>query len=317
MCSSVTVRCGFAVFGRFALRCSGSLCGGVSVCSRRPLRGRVPLCGSISVRCSRTLFCCLAMLGGSCSGGSFALRRSAGSLALCCRAGCITMRCRSRSLALRGPAAIGQAAAWRPTMDETRSEAARQALFCEQVLAKSGSNVLLETLREAKSVAAWEHFPPGDVFDPETGAQWYYHSHPPQEGQAEHGHFHCFVRPDGANGPIHHLVAVGVDAYGKLVRLFTVNQWVVGDNWLEAEGTVALLPRFDLHFARPSYLVNRWLAAVLALYADEIKILIRERDKVLAGHRPEGGAPAREDRALEVTSERGVDLRQMAAGLGV
>jgi hypothetical protein len=202
-------------------------------------------------------------------------------------------------------------------MDETRAEAARQALFCEQVLAKSGSNVLLETLREATSVAAWEHFPQGDVLDPETGAQWYYHSHPPQEGQAEHGHFHCFVRPEGANGPIHHVVAVGVDAYGRLLRLFTVNQWVVGDNWLEAEATIALMPRFDLHFARPSYLVNRWLSAVLALYADEIRALIRDRDRVLAAHQPANGAPARDDRALEVTSELGVDLRQMAAGLGV
>lgn len=202
-------------------------------------------------------------------------------------------------------------------MDEARAEAARQALFCEQVLAKSGSNVLLETLREAKSVAVWEHFPAGDVFDPETGAQWYYHSHPPQEGLAEHGHFHCFVRPEGAGGPVHHLIAIGVDAYGRLIRLFTVNQWVVGDHWQDAEGTIALLPRFDLHFARPSYLVNRWLAAVVGLYSEEIKGLIRRRDEVIAAHVAANGAPAREDRALEVTSELGADLRQMAASLGV
>lgn len=231
---------------------------------------------------------------------------------------CGSALCRStRRFALRGPAAIAQAGARRPEMDEAKADAVRQALFCEHVLAKSGSNVLLETLREAKSVAVWEHFPSGDVFDPETGAQWYYHSHPPVEGQAEHGHFHCFVRPEGANGPIHHLVAVGVDAYGRLLRLFTVNQWVVGDNWLGAEATIALLPRFDLHFARPSYLVNRWLSAVVGLYAEEIRTLVRERDRVLAAHQPENDAPARDDRALEVTSELGVDLRQMAARLGV
>jgi hypothetical protein len=199
-------------------------------------------------------------------------------------------------------------------MDEAKAQAARQALFCEQVLAKSASNVLLETLREAKSVAPWEHFPPGDVFDPETGAQWYYHSHPPQDGQTEHGHFHCFVRPDGPKGPIHHLVAVGVDAYGRLIRLFTINQWVVGDDWLDAENTIALLPRFDPHFARPSYLVNRWLAAVIALYANDIAGLIRERDRVLAAHRP---SDAREDRAQEVTSALAVDLRRTAQELGV
>ncbi len=202
-------------------------------------------------------------------------------------------------------------------MDADKSQAAREALFCEQVLAKTGGNVLLETLREAKSVAAWEHFPPGDVFDAETGAQWYYHCHPTEEGRAEHGHFHCFLRPDGAAGPVHHLIAVGVDPYGKLIRLFTVNQWVVGDAWLDAEGTIALLPRFDVHLARPSYLVNRWLTAILNLYAEEIASLIRERDGTIDAHRPADGTPPREDRALEVTSEVFVDLRQRAASLTV
>lgn len=202
-------------------------------------------------------------------------------------------------------------------MDEARRQAAQQALFCEHVLAKSGSNVLLETLREAPSVTAWEHFPPGDVYDAESGAQWYYHCHSPHEGQAEHGHFHCFVRPCGADGPIHHLVAVGVDAYGRLLRLFTVNQWVVGDQWLDAGQTIALLPRFDLHFARPSYLVNRWLSAVLGLYAPEIGQLLGKRDEVLAAHRPPQGVAARDDRALEVTSELGVDLAVTAGSLGL
>lgn len=198
-----------------------------------------------------------------------------------------------------------------------RKDLVRQALFCEAVLAKSGTNVLLESLPGAKTVSTWTHYPTGDVFDPETGAQWYYHSHPAAEGSTEHGHFHCFVRPEGASGPVHHLIGIGVDAYGRLGRLFTVNQWVVGDTWLDAEATIALLPRFDLHFARPSYLVNRWLSAVVALYAGEIAALIRQRDAVLSAHRPDEGADARADRALEVTSERLVDLGRTARELGV
>lgn len=202
-------------------------------------------------------------------------------------------------------------------MDAAKSRAAREALFCEKVLAKTGDNILLQTLGEAKTIAAWDHFPPGDVFDAETGAQWYYHCHPPEESRAEHGHFHCFVRPDGGEGPIHHLAAVGVDPYGRLIRLFTVNQWVVGDSWLDAEGSIALLPRFDVHLARPSYLVNRWLTAVLDLYSEEIAALIGARDERLAAHRPADGGPPREDRSLEVTSELAVDLGETAAALGV
>ncbi|MCR6670548.1 hypothetical protein [Devosia ginsengisoli] len=187
-------------------------------------------------------------------------------------------------------------------MDAERERAAQEAAFCERLLAKSGENVLRETLRDAP-VAAWEHYPPGDVFDPESGGQWYYHCHLPPADDIEHGHYHCFVRPDGAQGPVHHLIAVGVDAYGKLHRLFTVNQWVVGDTWLDAEPTIALLPRFDMELAKPSYLVNRWLTAILRQYQPEIAQLIRDRDAKLASHAGEGDIrAAREDRSLEVTS---------------
>jgi uncharacterized protein DUF6969 len=188
-------------------------------------------------------------------------------------------------------------------MTEERERAAQEAAYCERLLAKSGENVLRETLRDAPSVAAWSHYPPGDVFDPDSGGQWYYHCHLPPADDFEHGHYHCFVRPEGAQGPVHHLIAVGVDAYGRLHRLFTVNQWVVGDNWLGAEATIGLLPRFDMELAKPSYLVNRWLTAIIRQYQPEIEGLISERDATLAQLAGNDDiAAAREDRSLEVTS---------------
>lgn len=202
-------------------------------------------------------------------------------------------------------------------MDEDLQLAIREALFCEQILAKGGQNVVLETLRDAPSVELWTHYPPGDVYDPESRAQWYYHCHDTSADRGEHGHFHCFLRPEGPQGPIHHLVAVGVDAYGRLVRLFTVNQWVVADHRADAETLISLLPRFDMQMPRPSYLVNRWLSAILRAYAPEIRQLLRERDLTLASHRPPQGIEVLEDRALEVTSELRADLRARAAELGV
>jgi len=179
--------------------------------------------------------------------------------------------------------------------------AAAEIAFSESVLAKAGLNVLSETFRDVSEISAWDHYPPGDVFDPASGAQWFYHCHPAEEGAAEHGHFHCFVRPAGTEGPIHHLAAVGVDGFGRLVRLFTVNQWVVGDDWADAAATIALLPLFDVEMPRPSYLVNRWLTAVVAAHRDRIAALIRARDARLAAHASD--VPARQDRGLEVTSE--------------
>jgi hypothetical protein len=188
-------------------------------------------------------------------------------------------------------------------MSTTREHALNEIAFCETILAKGGLNVLSDTFRGVSDIAAWEHYPPGDVFDPSSNAQWFYHCHPAEEGAAEHGHFHCFLRPDGPDGPIHHLVAIGVDAHGRLLRLFTANQWVVGDNWLDADGTIPLIARFDMQMPAPSYLVNRWLTAIFVAYGSEIGDLIRERDRVLEAHVPLAGGAAREDRSLEVTSE--------------
>ncbi|MGB6116760.1 MAG: hypothetical protein WBF87_00940 [Mesorhizobium sp.] len=186
-------------------------------------------------------------------------------------------------------------------MSDARARALAEAAHCEALLAKAGLNILSETLRDASDIAEWEHYPAGDVFDAASGAQWFYHCHPAEEGEAEHGHFHCFVRPDGTNGPIHHLIAIGVDSYGRPLRLFTVNQWVVGDDWLPAAETVALLPRFDVQMPRPSYLVNRWLTAIVTAHEADIANLIRQRDAALAEWPGEGDK--RQDRALEVTSE--------------
>lgn len=186
---------------------------------------------------------------------------------------------------------------------DAKARSLEEIAFCEALLAKGGQNVLTETFRETSGVTVWDHYPPGDVFDPVSGAQWFYHCHPAVEGASEHGHFHCFLRPDGVDGPIHHLAAIGVDPFGKLLRIFTVNQWVVGDDWLDADRTIPLARRFDMQMPRPSYLVNRWLTAIFAAYEDEIAKLIAERDRVLAAHTPPPGIVAREDRALEVTSE--------------
>jgi hypothetical protein len=188
-------------------------------------------------------------------------------------------------------------------MDSAREQALAEIAFCEAILAKGGLNVLSETFRGVSEIAAWDHYPPGDVFDPASNAQWFYHCHPAEEGAEEHGHFHCFLRPDGPAGPIHHLIALGVDAEGRLLRLFTVNQWVVGDDWADAETTIGLLDRFDMQMPAPSYLVNRWLTAIFVAYQDEIADLIRNRDVVLAAHRSPDGTSPREDRGLEVTSE--------------
>jgi hypothetical protein len=99
------------------------------------------------------------------------------------------------------------------------------------------------------------------------------------------------------------LAAIGVDATGRLLRIFTFNRWVVGDDWTDVETTIAALGRFDMQMPRLSYLVNRWLTAVLVVHEADVAELVRERDRVLSAHMPPDGVAATEDPRLEVTSE--------------
>lgn len=217
---------------------------------------------------------------------------------------------------------------------EQRLRAAQELLFCEQVLRKSQSNVLLRCLAGAGEVQQWQHYPKDGVFDEDTGAFWYYHCHSataqqahdacPAEGAAvaeatpanEHGHFHCFVQPQGRDGPSYHLAAIGVDAHGQAIRLFTVNQWVTGEAPLDAARSMALLKQFDVHLDAPSYLVNRWLCAVLRLYEEPLCSLLLERDACLQQYAQAAGIAleqAFKDRSLHTTSELAIDVLQTVA----
>lgn len=52
------------------------------------------------------------------------------------------------------------------------------------------------------------------------------------------------------------------------------------DNTLPAHERIALLEKFDVQLGRPSYLVNRWLTAIVGLYQEEITRLIQEGDAI-------------------------------------
>jgi hypothetical protein len=187
-------------------------------------------------------------------------------------------------------------------MDHDSKLRAKQEMdYCAAILAKSKTSVLLKTL-PASDLSTWKHYPEQEVYDAATGAQWYYHCHDDSDALGEHGHYHCFVRPEGVDGPACHLIAIGVNARGKITRLFTVNQWVVGGQWFDAEATNSLLEAFNVELAHPDYLVNRWLTAAVSYYEDDIIRLNRERDEACS----KIGGPVEEtfnNRSYEVLSE--------------
>jgi hypothetical protein len=228
------------------------------------------------------------------------------------------------------------------------AEAGREVQDCERVLRKSGDTIVGEALRGASAFYEWHHYPEGDVYDPESHAQYYYHAHPAtSRGLAEHGHFHTFLRPRGMppgveplmlpelaiagapaapadpllapvaqpnqggnNDKLSHLVAIAMDADGAPVRLFTTNRWVTGETWYAAADVIAMLGRFAVDLARPSWPLNRWIGAMFRLFKPEMAALLEARDAAVMSwrRRHRGKVHVFEDRRLEIPSMLEIDV---------
>jgi hypothetical protein len=212
-------------------------------------------------------------------------------------------------------------------MLERMSAAGVTAVNCIRVLSKGGQNLVGEVLRGNGEFTQWEHYPPDDVRDPETHAQYYFHAHAPDgRTDADYGHFHTFMtcagippgispleqRAAGAgallDGPCH-LIAISMSREGMPERLFTTNRWVTGGTWYSARDVIAMLDRFEMDIAWPSWPLNQWLSAMLVLFRPQIEQLLLERDRTIEAWQTR--FPERdvfEDRSLEITSSLAIAL---------
>jgi len=213
---------------------------------------------------------------------------------------------------------------------ERMAAAGAEVVEVHRVLAKTGDNIVGELLKNHGTFYEWDHYPPGDVYDHVTHGQYYYHAHAAdQRFEGEHGHFHTFVRPKGMppgirpapvpgyvapddpNDALSHLVAIAMTPGGLPFRLFTVNRWVTGEVWYAAEDVIRLLEVFKIDHPQPSWPVNRWISAMITLFAPQIADLLRARDRKVAAWREtmtEGDVF--EDRDLEVTSFLDISIDQ-------
>ena len=208
---------------------------------------------------------------------------------------------------------------------EAMRAAGRQIEECYRVLRKGGLNVVGEVLRGQGEFREYDHYPQDDVVDADTHAQYYYHAHRGLAG--EHGHFHTYLRapgmPPGAtpvlaahtepwpegDQAIAHLIAISMDAYGFPIGLFAPNRWVAGDTWYPVDELIAMLDRFRIDHAYPSWPANRWIGAMLALFRPHIELLLLERDDVIGAWRDAfRGEDVWERRDLDILSQMPVSV---------
>jgi hypothetical protein len=217
---------------------------------------------------------------------------------------------------------------------------------CRRELAARNRNIVSEALAD-NPAAEWRHYPDGEVYDPKSHAQYFYHTHPVNERPyREHGHFHTFLRAEGmpvgaaplilpeiavADVPalppqappikrgtreeVSHLVAIAVDCRGEPIRLFTTNRWVTGETWYRADDVVRMLDRFAISEIEPSETLNRWVGAMLRLFRPQIAALLRMRDETVMAWRRRRRTHVFEDPALEITSSLDIGLDAQLAFL--
>ena len=185
---------------------------------------------------------------------------------------------------------------------------------------------MLQGILEDHRPRQWQHYPEDDAIDEANGYQWFYHSHAPEDrpGAAEHGHFHLFARRQlwsrrlqsktektfaaltgnpSQRVETRHLLAIGMDAKGVPINLFTVNSWVTGDLMLSAPNTERLLAQMRLNTGHSD--IDATLESVVTLCLAEISQLLAARDAALSRGPPRGVLA---NRGLEVLSEMGIEL---------
>ena len=200
-------------------------------------------------------------------------------------------------------------------------------------LAMVGSNVVAEVLRDSPDFYEWDHYPSGDVYDPQTHSQFYYHAHPPNQRDDvwsdEHGHFHTFMRPPGfppevdqrsdmdglpavcPSDGLTHLIAVSINFAGDPVRLFTTSRWVTDETWYPATDVKRILPRFQITREGPCSQTSAWISNLLVMYGPLIEALIDARDQAIRAHASnQSDHKVWSDQSLEVTSVAEISVQK-------
>jgi hypothetical protein len=244
----------------------------------------------------------------------------------------------------------GEDEALRVSRDEIERMAAAAAVIrdCRRELAARNANLRGELIAGSAPISEWRRYPEGEVYDPNSHSQYFFHAHPERGSPAatEQGHFHTFLRAEGmpagvtplvlpelavADVPtvlpqaaplkrgtrdeVSHLIAIAIDFRGKPVRLFTTNRWVTGETWYRADDVIRMLDRFAIAEPGPSRLLNRWVGAVVQLYRPQIAALLRARDRTVMSWRRRCRAHVFEDPRLEITSSYDIDLNAQLAFL--
>ena len=188
---------------------------------------------------------------------------------------------------------------------EVSNEFKQRIIKIIQELKAEGSNLVRKIMHAKKyEYDPYTHYPyDGGIKDEATGYQLFFHIHRPNE----FGHFHTFATDD--NGDLVHLVLISMDEQGKPTALATVNRWVTGDKYVNADVLKGLTDDFYVNPSLfPDPKVIEFINNIFKAYSDEIYQLYDEREVWIKDYVNKYFREPFEDRDYEVLSERRIDL---------
>lgn len=201
--------------------------------------------------------------------------------------------------------------------------AAGALIDCLRSFVQLGKVPLAVAVEQSAAPQTWQHYKPAaaNALDGRRGAlHYYYHAHAsPGATSDEHGHFHLFAQlGNDATGVSRytHLAAIGVDARGMPCRLFTTNRWVTNETWLPANRVLALSEKIAAVPAAANDDIERWLRALLGVFAPQMAKLLCHRDRRMNVRQRSGRRPGLfEDRRMYVISQCPVSVGQQLAAI--
>ena len=228
---------------------------------------------------------------------------------------------------------------WRPRWSDLGDDeldricaAGKEVQFWTGVLQKTGGHPLSEILRGVDEIDYDRYYPDANIYDSETGCQYFFHAH--ADRPEEFGHFHTYIMrdaiPDGMRAyypaptgkhddpfVTHcHLVAVAMQRDGTPSELFTINHWAAQDAVYSAGQLMRLLDQFEIGHSEPSWPANRWLTNLLRLFRPQLRQLFRHKvNRLELARMADPDSHPQSDEDLEVVSSMTISIeRQLLEG---
>lgn len=193
--------------------------------------------------------------------------------------------------------------------------AAESLAGCLLEMAEAETNPILQIIDPYTRIEENKKYPPGLLQFNESGWRAYYHCHPSTRTgnhrfEGEHGHFHIFIRCENEIEVWSHLVALAMDNMGQPIGWFTVNQWVTGETWQDADILINQLK--VIPYNKQTTLTERWLLSLLVLNQDKITTILYERDKLINELQDaDANKKIKQDKSIYILSETNLNLKKL------